>query len=234
MAKKTKDEQEQPVRFPVGTPVRVRAGTADPDFPEFPLGGWAGTVKEVDCQQSPPLLLVEWNRYTLDHMHPIYRKRCQRDDLEMESAWLNEGDLEPDDGRPAVIEQPGEIVSRPLSPDDEDDRVRIALGLTSDDPLSDVDSETLEQYHGYLAKYLSFPFPGKYSHEVGPMMDREERITVVGLFDADDCDETYGLICQAQQGKRRVEVPLGEVEVAEGDRNWQLLEDYKYWFWNHR
>ncbi len=228
------NEPEPPVRLPVGTAVRVRAGTAAPDFPGFPLGGWAGTVKEVNNKESPPLYLVEWSRYTLDHMHPIYRKRCERDGLEMESAWLSENDLELDDGRPIVMEQPGEITSHPLSPDDEDDRVRIALGLTSDDPLPDVDDETLGKYHGYLKEHLSFPFSGKSSQEVGPLMDRTEVVTVVGLVDADDCEEMYGLLCQARQGKRRVELPLGEVEVDEGDPNQQLVADYSYWFWNHR
>jgi hypothetical protein len=235
MAKKQhKHREARPARFPVGTVVRVRAGTTDPDFPDIPLGGWVGTVKEVDMRSGSPLYLIEWNRYTLEHIHPIYRKRCERDGLDMESMALDEASLELDDGSPQVIEQPGEIVSRPLSPDDEDDRVRIALGLTSDDPLDDVDYESLRRYHAYLAKHLSFPFPGTYSHETGPLEDTTEEITVVGLLDDDEIDDMYGLLCQARMGKRRIDVPLGEVKVAEGNCNQQLIEDYSYWFWNYR
>ena len=71
-------------------------------------------------------------------MHPIYKKRCERDGLELESMWLGDEDLEPDDGTPVAIEQPTSIVTKPLSEKDQDDRVRMALGLTHDDPLPDV------------------------------------------------------------------------------------------------
>ena len=52
--------------------------------------------------------------------------------------WLGEEDLEPDDGTPVPIEQPTQIVTPPLSEKDQDDRVRMALGLTHDDPLPEV------------------------------------------------------------------------------------------------
>ncbi len=41
-------------RFPVGSRVRVRAGTTDPDFPDLPLGGWTGKVRETDQRAGPP------------------------------------------------------------------------------------------------------------------------------------------------------------------------------------
>jgi hypothetical protein len=47
-------------------------------------------------------------------MHPIYRKRCERDGLKLKSMWLGEADLEPDSGSLAVIEQPSSIVTRSL------------------------------------------------------------------------------------------------------------------------
>ena len=98
-------------------------------------GGWAGAIREVDQGSAPPTYLIEWGRHTLDHMHPVYRKRCERDGLEPERMWLGEDDIEPDTGGPAVIEQPTNITTRPLNQKDQDDRVRIALGLTSGDPL---------------------------------------------------------------------------------------------------
>ena len=59
-------------------------------------------------------------------MHPVYRKRCKRDDLEMESMWLGEEDIEPDDGTPVPIEQPTQIKTPPFSEKDRDDRVAMA------------------------------------------------------------------------------------------------------------
>src|SRR5687767_3738281 len=100
-------------------------------------------------RSAPPTYLIEWNGQTLDHMHPVYRKRCERDGLELERMWLGEDDIEPDSGGPAVIEQPKKITTRSLNPRDQDDRVRMALGLTSDDPLPDVDENALLAYHRY-------------------------------------------------------------------------------------
>ena len=62
----------------------------------IPLGGWTGTIQDVDQQSGSRVYLIEWNQDTLDQMQPIYRKRCQRDDLEMESMWLAEDELELD------------------------------------------------------------------------------------------------------------------------------------------
>lgn len=233
--KPTKQEKKPPTpaRFAAGAKVRVKPGTTDPDFPDFPLGGWAGTIQEVDLRSSPATYLIEWNRHTLAHMHPVYRKRCERDGLELKSMCLGEDNIEPDTGKPAVIEQPTNIVTRPLNRKDEDDRVRIALGLTSDDPLSEVDSDTLRAYHRYLAANLAFPFEAKWEPEYGPT----QTIKITGLGDSDEdssADEMYGLLCEARSEGHLIEVPLGECEAKKGSPNRQLLKDYAYWFWNHR
>jgi hypothetical protein len=220
-------------QFAAGAQVRVKPGTTDPDFPDIPLGGWAGTVQEVDQRAASPTYLIAWNRHTLDHMHPVYRKRCERDGLELDSMWLGEDDIEPDRGEPAVIEQPKSIVTRPLNPKEADDRVRLALGLTSDDPLPEVDEDTLLAYHRYLAAHLTFPFEAKWEPEYGP----SPPIKITRLSDPEDdawVDETYGLLCEARSEGRLLEVPLGECEAKKGNPNRQLLKDYAYWFWNNR
>jgi hypothetical protein len=157
VAKKNKKEKKPrpPARFAAGAQVRVKSGTTDPDFPDIPLGGWAGTIREVNQRAVPPTYLIAWDRHTLDHMHPVYRKRCERDGLELESMWLGEDDIEPDTSGAAIIEEPTSIVTRPLNEKGQDDRVRVALGLTSDDPLPEVDDDTLRAYHRYLAAHLA-------------------------------------------------------------------------------
>ena len=226
-----------PARFAVGDRVRVKPGTTDPDFADIPLGGWAGTITEVNPREKPPTYLVEWDAYTLANMHPVYRKRCERDDLVVESMCLGEDDLVPHDGSPTVIEQPTAIRLRPLNMKDQDDRVRAALGLTSDDPMPEVSEETLLAYHAYLAKHLSFPFAARLTEETGFLHGRKTTVTVVALLDADDAndiDEELGLLCQARDGKERFEVPVDDIEAGKGGPNHQLVEDYSYWFGNWR
>ncbi len=170
MTKKNQIENKPrtPARFAIGTQVNVKPGTTVPEFEDIPLGGWAGSIRKVDERAAPPTYLIEWNKHTLDHMHPVYRKRCERDGLEMESMWLGEDDIEPATGEPAVIDQPTNIVTRPLNKKDQDDRVRKALGLTNNDPLPEVEQNTLLAYHQYLAAHLSFPFEAKWEPESGP------------------------------------------------------------------
>ena len=100
-----------PPRFESGVKVRVRHGVRDPDFADIPLGGWAGIVKEVERARGETTYLIAWDRATLRGIHPVYRKRCERDGLELETMWLGDGDLEPDDGTRVPIEKPTQIVT---------------------------------------------------------------------------------------------------------------------------
>src|SRR3954462_15349461 len=110
-----------PPRFEAGAKVRVRRGVVDPDFSDIPLGGWAGTIKEVEEAKGQATYLVQWDQATLLGMHPVYRNRCERDGLELESMWLGDDDLEADDGTPVALEQPTAIKTPPLSEKDQDD-----------------------------------------------------------------------------------------------------------------
>jgi hypothetical protein len=212
------------VRFQTGAKVRVKSGIRVPDFSDIPLGGWSGTITEVDAK-PPVTFLIKWDRRTLELMHPVYRKRCERDGFEMETMWLGEEDIEPDDGTPVPIEQPTQIKTPPLSEKDQDDRVRMALGLTHDDPLPDVSRKTILAYYRYLAANLKFPFKAKTESD-------GTTLTVSRLIDPkqSELEEEEGLLCEARDRQASFTVPLSELEDAVGNR--KLVEDYGYWFWN--
>jgi hypothetical protein len=222
-------------KFNVGDAVRVKPGVTDPDYPDIPFGGWAGTIAEIEGSE-PITYLIQLNERTLSNIHPIYYKRCERDGLEASQVWLFKDDLEPDVGEPVAIEHPANIVTRSLSMEDQDDRIRSVFGLTSDDPLPDVDDETLLAYHQYLNANLLFPFEAEYSNELGLFRRHVGRVTVIDLGDPDNpwIDDIYGLFCSARLERQTVDLPLGELEVKKGKPNRQLIDDYAYWFWNHR
>ena len=134
-------------RFQVGNKVRVKPGVNDQIFPDMPLGGWSGTVTEITKDRGQINCVFKLDDRTLASIHPIYRRRCERDGLDFETMGLGEEDLELDDGTPVPIEQPTEIKTPPLSEKEQDDRVRMAFGLTHDDPLPDVSPETLMTYY---------------------------------------------------------------------------------------
>jgi hypothetical protein len=151
----------------------------------------------------------------------------------MDEYTLTSDDLEPDSGAPLEIEQPNEIKTKPLSPRDEDDRIRMVFALTSNDPLPNVDDRTLATYHKYLTANLTFPFEAEYGEEYG----HPEKVKVIGLGDTDDeplIDEENGLLCEVRMEGEVVTLPLAELEVLKGKANRQLIRDYCYWFWDYR
>jgi len=220
-----------PAKFPIGTLVRVKAGTSDPNFLDIPIGGWCGIITEVEEGLGPASYLIEWDRRTLDAMHPVYRNRCERDGLELESMWLDENDIEANTGEALPIEQPTQIVTRPLRMNEPEDRIRAILGKTSDDPLPDVDEDNLRKYHRYLAEKLTIPFEAVSEEEPEPYSLQKRRIKVMALLDADEADEDDGLLCEVVEDGEQFDLPLTEVLVRSGP-NCQLIADYRTWIWN--
>jgi hypothetical protein len=223
-------------RFKPGDRVRVRYAVTVPDFEDIPLGGWTGTIRTVERAEGQITYEIEWDEKTLDAMHPVYRKRCERDDCDVEFMWLGEEDVETDDGTPVPIEQPTAIKTPPLSEEDEDDRVRAVFGLSHDDPLPEANSKTLMTYYRYLIAYLKFPFPGTYEREAGPFSSRKASVTVTGLADPEryGTDEGYGLICEGRDPTGKIQIPLSDVVVKKRDPNSPIVSDYSSWFVNFR
>lgn len=232
MAKKRK--LPTPTKFQVGERVRVKQGIRDADYPDMPLGGWVGTISEV---HDHGMYTVRWSQDTLDAIHPVYLKRCERDGMDSEQYWLGDDDLELDAGGPLTLEHPTKIRTTPLSPNDQDDRVRTVFDLTSNDPLPDVDKATLEKYHEHLSKHLVFPFEADGRSGTGLFSGKTTNVTVMCLGDPDDkvmIDDSYGILCKAKHERRGLILPLGELDVKKGKPNRQLIKDYHDWFWNHR
>ncbi len=215
------------VRFQSGDKVRVRRGVNDVEYPDIPLGGWAGVITEVDGG----MCTVRWTEETLASVHRVYRNRCERDGSEVEVYCIESDELESDAGGPLAIEQPMGIITRPLSPSNQEDRVRMVFDLTSDDLLPDIDDRTLDTYYESLSKHLVFPFAAKCRVGYG----RPQQGQVIGLVLPDDelgIDESYGLFCAASLKGEVVTLPVGELDEVKGKPNRQLIEDYCYWFHN--
>ena len=202
----------------------------------MPLGGWAGTVSQIE-KRTPRMCLVRWSQQTLGSVHAVFKQRCERDGTDVQEYWLGEDDLEPDAGGPLDIERPTEITTKPLSPKDQDDRIRKVFDLTSNDPLPGVDNETLLTYHQYLSANLSLPFRAEHTPESGTLFRTGYSVKVIGLDDSDDepmIDEMHGILGEARYQRRLVTLPLGELKVGKGKPNRQLVADYCYWFGNWR
>jgi hypothetical protein len=216
--------------FNPGEKVRVRHGVRDTDYPDMPLGGWKGVIVEF---HGDDMYTVRWSKETLAAINPVFKARCENDGLEFDQYCLGEDDLEPDIGGPLDIELPKEITTTPLSSKNQDDRIRMVFGLTSNDTLPDVNGESLEAYHEHLSNNLIFPFAAEHRPEHG----HAEQIKVIGLGDPAEepiLDEDYGIVCEARLERRVMNVPLGELERVKDKTNRQLVDDFLYWFHNWR
>jgi len=223
-------------RFRVGDKVRVKPGISDPIFPDMPLGGWSGSVTEIIKDHGQINCLFKLDDRTLASIHPIYRKRCDRDGLDFETMSLGEEDIEPDDGTLVPIEQPTDLTTPPLSEKDQDDRVRMALGLTHDDPIPEVSFETLMTYYRYLAANLKFPFFSSYWAKSGPFT-RKKVIVPISRLDPpveDEFDEECPLYGIGIDQDEEIEFPLEVIELKKKDPNYRLISDYTYWSQNWR
>jgi len=123
-----------------------------------------------------------------------------------------------------------------MSVEDAEKRIAHIMEIKEGDDLPNVSKETLRLYLHYLSKNLSFPFDARYSHATGPWEDTHYDVKVTGILDINECPdlEFYGLFCKGKRGRRKVEIPLAEVEVKQKGKNKQLIEDYHMWFWNYR
>ncbi len=218
-----------PPRFAVGDKVRVRAGVTDPDYPDFPLGGWAGVVEDFNPTPTETLYFIEWNEDTLEEAHPAYFRRCERDELEAEHSWLGEADLEPDTGEPVARQQPTTLVPRPLDLDHPDDLARHIFGLTRDDELPPVTRETMSRFHAYLRDRLTYPFPTLLI-EGEPEDGNIRPVLVMRLLPLDLDQPFLALRAEVAVGPNETEeIPLFNLGAMPGSRESVALDAYRAW-----
>jgi len=104
------------------------------------------------------------------------------------------------------------------------------LGIKEGDTLPRVSKKTLKKYHAYLRANLEFPFKAEVEDLRGETKSHN-------LLDLDDCPELtfYGLFALGRHRGHTIETPLVDIfEIEDKGQNKQLLEDYCFWFWNHR
>lgn len=120
-----------------------------------------------------------------------------------------------------------------LSRGKQNQRILRIFQLQKHENLPEVSPNTLENYFAFLTKNLLFPIHGTFDQEAGPLQNTTYPITIKHLVE--DIDEFYGICIEGTAGKKHVELPLADFDCDSADhRNFQLINDYKTWFWNKR
>ena len=237
MSRKNKPERNPlpdsaPSTFAVGNRVRVRKGVTDPDYPDIPLGGWTGTVLETyEQDENGRSVLVEWDESALRQMHPVYRYRCERDGLDIDSITLGEGDLELNVGEAVPLEQPATLQPRPLDLGDQNDRIRAVFKLTSDEPLPAPTLDWLARYHSYFLEHVRFPLDAEYAKMNAYTPGAEEEVRFLALLPMEQVRVENGLLAEIERPNgERSTVELFDLETPRNPYVRQLIGDYSYWF----
>ncbi len=219
----------QAAHFAKGDRIRAKRGVVHSQYPDIPLGGWVGTVTRI-AWLIPLSYEVRWTEQTLADAHSVYFKRCRRNNEKPGTYWLDEEQMELDSAeQPVEMEQPTNLVVKPLSADEEDDRLRMVFGLTSDDPLPVVDEDTEQQYRDYLNAHLAFPFNATCCSEPTEDFSANKQLAVIGFASSPPTDLTRGVFCEARCEEKMEQVPLVNLELDEDDPNCQYVDDYRYW-----
>lgn len=115
------------------------------------------------------------------------------------------------------------------------ERVAKIFQVESKDDLPDVKPRYLEIYYDYLIHQVKFPFQGTFALKKD--QDAPEEYKQVEALEILDPDETpdldrWGLICHVHMDEQLVKIPLAEIVINQGDKNYDLVEDYCIWFWH--
>jgi hypothetical protein len=102
--------------------------------------------------------------------------------------------------------------------------------------LPQVDQDTLARYYAYLSANLSLPFTAYYPQPMNAQEKTQFLCTILELLDPTQHlgDEFDGIFCKTRKGDFEVNLPLIELHVPHDSSDFQLIEDYQYWFWNWR
>lgn len=108
-------------------------------------------------------------------------------------------------------------------------RLRKIFEIQDDEEIPTVSDQTLKTYYDYLKKGLSLPASAMHYDEE---KDKEFKVAINKLIEyTDESEEALGILCECVKGKAKVVLPLAEIETSEKDRNFQLIDDYCFWYW---
>jgi hypothetical protein len=124
-------------------------------------------------------------------------------------------------------------IDAPPGLDEEQERIRAVFGLSPDAPLPQVNLLSLTHYRDYLSARLTFPFHALYAESTPPVRHLVRYVTLVGLR-SEIGFVSGGLLCEVENVPHGKSLPLAEIGVREDNPNYQLLDDYAYWFYNWR
>jgi len=112
----------------------------------------------------------------------------------------------------------------------QEDRIRKIFGLTTDDPMPDLNSRNLTRYRAYLSEHLSFPLHACFLDTDFQKLEFEVSEAAVVALDQ-DLNVEDGILCTVvmENQNQNQTMALADLDLTNRLAN-KFVQDYHYWF----
>ncbi len=102
--------------------------------------------------------------------------------------------------------------------------------------LPTVDNRSLEIFYDYLLQRVQFPYYGVFAQDNEQRQQEYYPVVVKALIDPDESEELekYGILAFVIWNDQEVKMPVAEIVINQGDPNYDVVEDYCTWYWDHK
>jgi hypothetical protein len=90
---------------------------------------------------------------------------------------------------------------------------------------------SLAKYHAHLREHLHFPFQAIYAETTFPVRHLVRYVSVLGLLPVVG-SASRGIHCRVEGLPHARSLPLVDIGMPDEHPNYQILDDYAYWFLN--
>jgi hypothetical protein len=218
--------------FQIGQTVRIKDGTKDFDDDSVDIGGWQGSILELDPDEQ--MMLIAFDSVTLHQMMQSgYIEQCEADGLDWKTYYLGYDDVTPAETRDtpevaaavtaeldartgwAYLGEEGLAINR------------ILAGIGMEDELAQ-----MEAWRDHFAANLTFPFKAVVDEgqERGSPVRAGDKVTVLALEDVDDL---YGVIVRVKHKFSAFSLPLCDLKALDkASPNYEPVYLHALWFAN--
>ncbi|MFZ4546236.1 MAG: calcium-binding protein [Bacteroidales bacterium] len=217
-----------------GDCVIVKAGTKEPETEGFEIGGWQGRVigTELAFDKVNNLVLIEWDSLTLKQIPGEFIQQSEIDGYDWQVMNLYETDVEksvPTDKQKDVKKVQDLLSDKHYWPSFGEEGLRITKILEGINPKDEL--KCMQKWLDYLETELTFPIEATVKESEGyEFVKYGDKVLILSLPNIADL---HGVIAAIKLKSGKFQFPLCDMQVTnKKSSNFQLIEDYRFWFAN--
>lgn len=209
--------------------VQIEAGIIDRQS-GIDLGGWQGRIHELlNGKDGELVAYVRWDSHTIKKIPDEFRRFCINHHLSWLDILMGVESLHPAAARDTVDKADWER-SRALS-----EYYWSQMGETGNricsifNAFDAEEGSVLQAWEKFLKQNLTLPFTATMKKRKKHSAKGNQPVVV---HDLNGSEETYGNTALVEINQQWIVLPITDIQVPRGSSNYEVLEDYKFWFVN--